>query len=362
MMQSTQPRNANQTDTIRPLWWNADAGPHGVLEMIDQTRLPGELVTIRCETVESVWHAIKRLSVRGAPAIGVAAAYGVVVALDEAQPTDDAWRAAMDKAAEYLSTSRPTAVNLFWALDRMRRRAHALADIGFAAARSALLAEAHTIRDEDAAMCRAIGEHGQHLIAEGAGVLTHCNAGALATAEYGTALALMYAAHERKRRFNVFVDETRPLLQGARLTAWELHRAGIAAQLICDNMAASIMKSGKIQLVITGADRIAANGDAANKIGTYGVAVLAAAHDIPFYVAAPSSTFDLSLSSGEEIPIEDRDADEVRGFGTALTAPADMPCLNPAFDVTPARLIHGIITEKGVIAPVTRNLIAEQLS
>lgn len=348
--------------TIRPIWWNADAGPRGVLEMIDQTRLPGELVTIRCTTLDSVWHAIKRLSVRGAPAIGVAAAYGVVVALDEAVPSDDAWRATLNQAADYLATSRPTAVNLFWALDRMRRHAETLGEIPFSDARQALLAEAHVIRDEDAAKCRAIGEHGQHLIADGAGVLTHCNAGALATAEYGTALALMYAAHERNRRFNVLVDETRPLLQGARLTAWELHRAGIDARLICDNMAASFMQSGKIQLVVTGADRIAANGDAANKIGTYGVAVLAAAHDIPFYIAAPSSTFDLTLANGDAIPIEYRDAAEVRGFGQSLTAPADMPCLNPAFDVTPARLIRGIVTERGLISPVTPEAIAAQLT
>ncbi|MCB9852275.1 MAG: S-methyl-5-thioribose-1-phosphate isomerase [Phycisphaerales bacterium] len=349
------------TETIRPIWWNADAGPGGVLEMIDQTRLPGEFITIQCRTIQSVWDAIKRLSVRGAPAIGVAAAYGVVTALDESAPADGDWAECVTKSADFLATSRPTAVNLFWALDRMRRVAAGLGSIPFADARAALLAEAHAVRDEDAAMCRAIGEHGQHLIEEGAGVLTHCNAGALATAEYGTALALMYSAHARKRRFSVFVDETRPLLQGARLTAWELHRAGIAAQLICDNMAASIMKAGRIQLVVTGADRIAANGDAANKIGTYGVAVLAAAHNIPFYIAAPSSTFDMSLPNGDGIPIENREPDEVRGFGASKTAPADMPCLNPAFDVTPARLIKGIVTEKGIISPVTTDEIAARI-
>lgn len=362
MTQSTQTSASAPSQTLRPIWWNAGASPRGVLEMIDQTRLPGEFVTIQCTTVEAVWNAIKRLSVRGAPAIGVAAAYGLVVALDEAQPADSDWPAALSKAADYLATSRPTAVNLFWALDRMRRRANQTGNIPFAEARDALLAEAHAIRDEDAAMCRAIGEHGQHLIESGAGVLTHCNAGALATSEYGTALALMYAAHQRNRQFNVFVDETRPLLQGARLTAWELHRAGIDAKLICDNMAASIMKSGKIQLVVTGADRIAANGDAANKIGTYGVAVLAAAHEIPFYIAAPSSTFDLSLPDGDAIPIEYREPDEVRGFGGATTAPNDMPCLNPAFDVTPARLIKGIVTEKGLIAPVSRHTITAALA
>lgn len=341
-------------ETIRPIWWNRDVLPNGALEMIDQTRLPGELVTIRCETVESVWQAIKRLSVRGAPAIGVAAAYGVIVALDEIaedETKSNDWRSVVTAAADYLATSRPTAVNLFWALDRMRRYADALTDMSLADVRLELLVEAHAIRDEDAAMCHAIGTHGHHLISEGAGVLTHCNAGALATSEYGTALALMYAAHERGRKFHVFVDETRPLLQGSRLTAWELHRAGIDARLICDNMAATVMKSGRVQLVVTGADRIAANGDAANKIGTYGLAVLAHAHGIPFYIAAPSSTFDMSLPDGSEIPIEERDDAEVRGFGGALTAPDDMPCFNPAFDVTPARLITGIVTELGVIEP-----------
>lgn len=361
MTTSTHTQDVSATETIRPIWWNADAGPSGVLEMIDQTRLPGEFVTIQCKAVQSVWDAIKRLSVRGAPAIGVAAAYGIVTALDEAAPKGGDWAECVTRSADYLATSRPTAVNLFWALDRMRRAAAALGSMPFADAREALLAEAHAIRDEDAAMCRAIGEHGQHLIEPGAGVLTHCNAGALATAEYGTALALMYSAHARKRQFNVFVDETRPLLQGARLTAWELHRAGIDAQLICDNMAASIMKSGRIQLVVTGADRIAANGDAANKIGTYGVAVLAAAHNIPFYIAAPSSTFDMSLQDGDGIPIENRAPDEVRGFGAAKTAPLDMPCLNPAFDVTPAGLIKGIVTERGIISPVSTDAIAAMI-
>ena len=216
MTQAMPQSAAISGDTVRPLWWNAEAGTRGALEMIDQTRLPGEFVTFQCTTVDAVWHAIKRLSVRGAPAIGVAAAYGVVVALDEAQPSDSAWPATLKKSADYLATSRPTAVNLFWALDRMQKRAAALTSKPFAEARDALLAEAHAIRDEDAAMCRAIGEHGQHLIEPGFGVLTHCNAGALATSEYGTALALMYAAHARDRSFQVFVDETRPLLQGSR--------------------------------------------------------------------------------------------------------------------------------------------------
>jgi len=251
---------------------------------------------------------------------------------------------------------------LRWALDRMGQRADELRGRPVTEIKEALLAEACAIRDEDAATCRAIGEAGEGLIRDGAAVLTHCNAGGLATAEYGTALAVMFCAHERGRRFRVFADETRPLLQGARLTAWELSRAGIDVTVICDNMAGHLMKEGKIDLVVTGADRIAANGDAANKIGTYSVAVLARAHDIPFYVAAPQSTFDFSIPDGSAIPIEIRGEDEIRrGFGP-LTAPEGVACHNPAFDVTPADLIRGIITEKGVIGPVTRAGIGEILS
>jgi methylthioribose-1-phosphate isomerase len=235
----------------------------------------------------------------------------------------------------------------------MRKKGQELSGLPWVQARKSLLDEAQAVRDEDAAMCRAIGRAGQHLIAEGTGVLTHCNAGALATSEYGTALAVMYAAHELGRRFNVFVDETRPLLQGSRLTAWELRQAGIDSTLICDNMAAVVMREGRVQVVVTGADRIAANGDTANKIGTYGVAVLAHAHGIPFYVAAPTTTFDLSLPDGGGIPIEERNPEEVRSLQGRPTAPLEMPVYNPAFDVTPARLIAGIITDRGLIAPVT---------
>ncbi|MCC7316734.1 MAG: S-methyl-5-thioribose-1-phosphate isomerase [Planctomycetes bacterium] len=343
---------------LRPVWWDDSIAPRGALGMIDQTKLPSELVTIACRTSAEVWDAIKQLKVRGAPAIGVAAAYGVIVGLDEAEPGDANWRGALAKACEYLATSRPTAVNLFWALDRMRRKADALGGVKWPEARAALLAEAHAIRDEDAAMCRAIGAHGQHLIPEGGGVLTHCNAGALATSEYGTALAVMYAAHEKGRRFKAYADETRPLLQGSRLTVWELMRGGIDATVICDNMAAVVMREKKVNVVVTGADRIAANGDTANKIGTYGVAVLAKAHGIPFYVAAPSSTFDLTISDGSAIPIEYRDPAEVRAIGGHAIAPIDVPCYTPAFDVTPAALIAGIITEKGVISPVNSESIA----
>jgi len=241
----------------------------------------------------------------------------------------------------------------------MKQRAESLVDQPLTALKEALLAEAQAIRDEDAALCRAIGESGQHLIQNGASILTHCNAGGLATSEYGTALAIMYAAHERGRRFRVYADETRPLLQGARLTAWELSRAGIDVTVICDNMAAQLMQKGRIQLVVTGADRIARNGDTANKIGTYSVAVLAEAHNVPFYVAAPQSTFDLSIADGSEIPIEIRSEDEVsKGFGR-VTVPEGVQCYNPAFDVTPARLISGIITEKGIIGSLSAERIRD---
>jgi methylthioribose-1-phosphate isomerase len=326
-------------------------GINGHVEMIDQTLLPNEARMIAVRDEQAMWQAIKTLQVRGAPAIGVAAAYGVVLGLQtipDQAPTEEAL-AQLDRVREYLATSRPTAVNLFWALNRMAgtaRDTHA-SDAG--QLKSRLLTEANTIRDEDAAMCRAIGRYGWQLIPENAGVLTHCNAGGLATAEYGTALALMYTAKEQGRSFHVFADETRPLLQGARLTAWELAQAGIDVTLICDNMAGLLMRQGKIHLVVTGADRIAANGDAANKIGTYSVAVLAHAHNIPFYIAAPTSTFDLATPSGDQIPIEERHPDEItKPFGASI-APAGIGVFNPAFDVTPHHRITAIITEKGII-------------
>jgi methylthioribose-1-phosphate isomerase len=325
----------------------------GFLRLLDQTLLPGELTFRDCRTVEEVWEAIRSLRVRGAPAIGCAAAFGVVVGL---QTRPDADR--LGEVTAYLRTSRPTAVNLFWALDRMERAAEGVASAGLL---PSLLDEAHRIREEDARTCRAIGQAGAALIADGAGVLTHCNTGGLATAEYGTALSVLFTAHNQGRRIHVFADETRPLLQGARLTAWELTRHGVPVTLICDSMAAQVMREGRVQLVIVGADRIAANGDTANKIGTYGVAVLARAHGIPFYVAAPASTFDLDLPSGAGIPIEQRDPREVtHGFGRA-TAPEGVAVYNPAFDVTPADLITGLITEKGVIRPVTAPAIAAAL-
>ncbi|MFH0981461.1 MAG: S-methyl-5-thioribose-1-phosphate isomerase [Planctomycetota bacterium] len=346
--------------TIRPVQWLG--GLDGYVALIDQTLLPEEFKLVRVESVEAMWDAIRRLVVRGAPAIGIAAAMGVVLGVRECAYTDEAgFGRRLTEVCAYLRTARPTAVNLFWALQRMAECAEADAGSGVAAIKAALLREAQAIRDEDAASCRKIGENGAPLITEGCGVLTHCNAGALATAEYGTALAPMYVAHGLGRSFRVYVDETRPLLQGARLTTWELQRAGVDVTLICDSMAAVIMRQGRVNLVITGADRIAANGDVANKIGTYGLAVLARAHGIPFYVATPSSTFDLSLPDGRGIPIEERDPDEIRrGLGRQI-APPDVPCYSPAFDVTPAKLIRGIITDRGVIEPVSAASIAAVL-
>jgi methylthioribose-1-phosphate isomerase len=338
-------------------------GVDGWLRLLDQTRLPGEVVYRDCRTADDVWESIRSLCVRGAPAIGVAAAYGVVIGVQEAAGGQTGFRQRVNDVVEYLRTSRPTAVNLFWALERMDRMAAGLRDsFGVAIAVQTLLDEAHTIAEEDRRMCQAIGRVGAELVPDGGGVLTHCNAGSLATAGDGTALSVLYAARDAGRRFQVFVDETRPLLQGARLTAWELLQHGLDVTLICDNMAARVMGEGKVGMVVVGADRIAANGDTANKIGTYGVALLAQAHGIPFYVAAPSTTFDLSIPSGEQIPIEQRDAREVtHGFGPA-TAPAGVKVYNPAFDVTPARLIAGIVTEKGVIRPLTSATIRDVLS
>ncbi|MBD3181394.1 S-methyl-5-thioribose-1-phosphate isomerase, partial [Candidatus Poribacteria bacterium] len=289
----------------------------GKVVMIDQTLLPNELKYIHCDTVEKVWEAIKMLRVRGAPAIGIAGALGIVIGIWNSKAQDyPTFKLQLDKAADYLATSRPTAVNLFWALDRMKATAEANKDKEISELKRILLAEAQRIIKEDKEMCRNIGRHGSELVKAGDTILTHCNAGGLATADYGTALAVMFTAHEQGKNIKVFADETRPLLQGARLTTWELMQTGIDVTLICDNMAAQVMKEGRINCVITGADRIAANGDAANKIGTYGVAVLAKEHKIPFYVAAPTSTLDMSLTTGDLIPIEQRGAEEItEGFG-----------------------------------------------
>ena len=333
-------------------------GVDGQLELIDQTLLPNEYRVLACRDLETAWEAIRNLRVRGAPAIGVATAFAVVLGVRDATTSSEFFEK-LKKTIEYLATCRPTAVNLFWALDRMRQVAEGLRSCELAPMKSGLLAAAQAIRDDDAATCRAIGRAGQSLIRDGDAVLTHCNAGGLATAEYGTALAIMYAAQEQGRQFRVYADETRPLLQGARLTAWELSRAGIDVTVICDNMAGWLMRQGRVNLVVVGADRIARNGDAANKIGTYGLAVLARAHQVPFYVAAPYSTFDWELADGLAIPIEERPADEVsKGFGR-VTVPDGVACWNPAFDVTPAELITGIITDRGLVSPITETRLKE---
>jgi methylthioribose-1-phosphate isomerase len=335
---------------VRAVEWVG--GPDGFLRLLDQTLLPTQVAHRDCRTLEEVREAICALRVRGAPAIGVAAAFGMVLHMQ--QEGDPEHR--FEEGFARLASSRPTAVNLRWALERMRRAARA----GYSLPR--LLDEALAIAEEDRQMCAAMGKHGAPLIGEGQGVLTHCNTGALATAGAGTALAVLAAAAGEGKRFEVYADETRPLLQGARLTAWELRQLGIPVTLICDSMAAQVMKEGRVHLVIVGADRIAANGDTANKIGTYGVALLARAHGIPFYVAAPSSTFDLSLPGGEVIPIEQRDPREVtHGFGRQ-TAPDGVAVYNPAFDVTPHTLLAGIITERGVIRPVHADTVRAHLA
>ncbi len=337
-------------DVIEPpvpvIEWIGDEAGH--LRLLDQTRLPTEVTYLDVADTAAAWDAIRRLVVRGAPAIGVAAGYAMVLAAREATGAADL-HAVLAEKAEYLKACRPTAVNLAWAIDRVL--AAAGQDAGDAVSR--ILDEARTIHDEDATMCRAIGEHAAPLVRACSGVLTHCNAGALATAGIGTATAGLYVAHAAGHRFSVYCDETRPLLQGSRLTAWELGQAGIHAVVITDSMAAQVLREGRVQMVITGADRIAANGDAANKIGTYGLAVLARHHNVPFYVAAPTSTFDLELPDGGAIPIEQRGADEITcGFGRR-TAPEGVDVYAPAFDVTPAELITAILTDRGPILPVT---------
>lgn len=336
---------------MTPLEWRGDA-----LWMIDQRQLPGELVWVKCTRAKEVAERIVNMTVRGAPAIGLAAAYGMVLASREAESLRaDGRLVSLAAARAELAATRPTAVNLFWALERCGEAIAAGADTG------ALLDIARRLHAEDAAGNRRIGEDGAKLIRPGMGVLTHCNAGALATGGWGTGLAPIFMAHERGVPFHVFVDETRPRLQGARLTAWELAQAGVPHTLICDNMAASLMRAGKIQLCLTGADRIAANGDVANKIGTYGVAVAAKHHGLPMVVAAPRSTFDLSIESGAQITIEERAESEVTAWGEERTCPAETRAFNPSFDVTPAELVSSILTDRGVIDPVNAQEIAKVL-
>ncbi|NGQ95233.1 S-methyl-5-thioribose-1-phosphate isomerase [Brevibacillus sp. SYP-B805] len=335
------------TTRLTPVKWDEDR-----LLLLNQTLLPTETVYLSLTSIEEVWAAIRHLQVRGAPAIGMAAAYGLYLGIrDSREETFESFWGQVAERAAYLATARPTAVNLFWALDRLKERVRQEAGKSVAEIKAAVLAEALAIQREDEEVCRRIGEHLLTLLHDGMGVLTHCNPGALATAAYGTATAPFYLAKERGWNLKVYADETRPVLQGARLTAYELQQAGIDVTLICDNMAAMVMAQGKVQAVIVGTDRVAANGDVANKIGTYGVAVLAHAHGIPFYVAAPLSSIDLETPTGAEIPIEERPAEEItRGFGKQ-TAPEGIKVYNPAFDVTPARLITAIVTETGIYKP-----------
>ncbi len=314
------------------------------LYLLDQRLLPGRTVITENVTVEDVCDKIRTLAVRGAPAISITAAYGMVIAAESFRAGD--FQSHMEENHRRLAATRPTAVNLFWALAEMKK-VWSAADA--AEAPALLLAKAREIEADDVRRCRRLSAHGAALLPAGARILTHCNAGALATGGYGTALGIIRRGCEEGKVAMVYADETRPLLQGARLTAYELMEDGVPVTLITDNMAAHMMKSGKIDLVITGADRIAANGDAANKIGTYGVAVLAAYHRVPFYITAPLSTFDLTIPTGSDIIIEERDGDEVRSLGGVFTAPKDVPVENPAFDVTPHELIKAIITEEGVI-------------
>ncbi|MBF0122453.1 MAG: S-methyl-5-thioribose-1-phosphate isomerase [Candidatus Omnitrophica bacterium] len=321
-----------------------------VVRLIDQTRLPKKLVYIDCCEVEPLWWAIKELKVRGAPALGIAAAFAVLLGVKKFKGDDtQQFRSYILKLCDYIATSRPTAVNLFNALNQMRGLVLKNPKCSVPVLKAVLESEALAIYEEDRAVCRAMGRHGARLIKNGGTYMTVCNAGALATADYGTALGVFYAAKDVRKKFSVFSLETRPLLQGARLTTWELLRNKIDVTLICDNMAATVMKNRKIDAIFTGADRIASNGDAANKIGTYMLAVLAKHHGVPFYVVAPKTTFDLNIKSGVQIPIEERAADEVRHFHGTQTAPQGVKVFNPAFDVTPATLITGIVTEYGLI-------------
>ena len=332
---------------FEPVRWEGNA-----LVLIDQRKLPNQFKLIRCRRLKDVWHAIRELAVRGAPAIGIAAGYGVYVGLLEKRlKTQAEFFRALKQVGEFLKASRPTAVNLAWAVDRITKKAQKLNGAAVPALMKSVLSEAKLIHQEDQALCRAIGRSGDSLIRSGDQVLTHCNAGGLATSGFGTALAVLFTAKEKGKKLKVFATETRPLLQGARLTMWELKRYGIPSTLVCDSAVGTLMRQGKIKKVIVGADRIARNGDTANKIGTYTLASLAKLHQVPFYVAAPVSTFDFSIANGQRIPIEERASREiVDGFGKRI-APKGVDVYNPAFDVTPHELITAFITDQGVLKP-----------
>ncbi len=328
---------------VPTITWENDA-----LRLIDQTLLPEKYKFITCRDVGTVAEAIVSLRVRGAPAIGVAAAYGVVIAAQEAIARNADFDQYVAESIQKLAQTRPTAVNLFWALDRQKKVLAKAASHSPAEKRDYLLKEAHEIFEDDKRICRQIGRNGAELLSSRATVLTHCNAGGLATADYGTALAVVYAAVEAGKQVAVYADETRPLLQGSRLTAWELNQSGVDVTVICDSMAAAVLREKNIDSIVVGADRIAKNGDVANKIGTYGLAILAKAHQVPFYVAAPLSTIDMKRDTGAQIPIEERETEEITHGMGRQTAPSGIHVYNPAFDVTPNHLVTAIITEKGV--------------
>lgn len=340
----------NDKDTataIQSIEWREDH-----LRILDQTYLPKREVYSDIRDVGRVWEAIKKLRVRGAPAIGIAAAYGFYMGIKELpESTFESFWVEVERVAEYLEGARPTAINLQWALNRLKTTIQAHKDKPIEEIKEIVLKTAKTIHDEDKRICKKIGENGVSLVNKDARILTHCNTGSLATGQYGTALSVIFHAHEGGKNIQVWVDETRPLLQGSRLTAWELMNAEIPMKLIADSTAGSIMKQGKVDLVIVGTDRVAANGDTANKIGTYPLAVLAKENDVPFYVAVPLSTIDMELENGDEIPIEERDDEEITAFNGSQVAPKKVETYNPAFDITPHKYISGFITEKGIIEP-----------
>jgi methylthioribose-1-phosphate isomerase len=337
---------------MRTVEWDAS----GAVKMIDQRKLPAELAVVEFDDYRDVARAIQEMYVRGAPAIGAAAAFGMALAGQQSHAaTRGELLADLETAADVLNASRPTAVNLFWATRRMLSAARKSSDENVAAIAGKLLIEAQRIADEDVEINRRMGAHGAELVEDGFNILTHCNAGALATVDYGTALAVVRTAHEQGKRIHVWVDETRPRLQGARLTAWELMNEGIPMTLIADNVAGHLMRTGRVDIVLVGSDRTAANGDVANKIGTYKLAVLARENGVPFYAVVPTSTIDLTVDKGDDIPIEERDGREVTHVGECQVAPDGVPVLNLAFDVTPHRYVTGIVTENGIAYPPYRS-------
>jgi methylthioribose-1-phosphate isomerase len=338
---------------FKTIEWKKDC-----VRILDQRRLPQEVRYLNCRNASSVAKAIRSMAIRGAPAIGVAAGMGIALAARKIRSNrPEIFRNKIEEVCHLMGETRPTAINLFWAIERMREMLNQFHSEDLEGLKSKLEREALRIFREDLEVNQKIGENGKSLIQDGVGVLTHCNAGGLATAGYGTALGVLRAAWAEGKRFHVYVDETRPLLQGARLTAWELIQEKMPSTVITDSMAGCLMEKGSVQLVLVGADRIARNGDTANKIGTYGLAVLANWHQVPFYVAAPTSTFDLNLSSGKDIPIEEREGEEVTHFGGRRITPGGVKAFNPAFDVTPHSLIKAIITEKGILqVPFYKNL------